>query len=89
MEEHQPQELIDRDDFDDTPDRQDWWDNTDVSRLIDLKAFHRFLYSCDQLLKDSDPDGDDNEVTSHASGTNIKPLLDEQPKLRQSLMMKG
>lgn len=88
-EDHQLQELTDRDDIDDTLDRQDWWNDADVSRLIDLEVFHLFLYSWDKLLEVSDSNGDDNEVTSHASGTNTKPSLDERLKLGQSPMMKG
>jgi hypothetical protein len=45
--EHQPQEPIDHDNTDGTPDQQDWWDNTHVSRLIDPEAFRYFLYSYD------------------------------------------
>ena len=80
-EEHQPQEPVDRDDINDTLDQQDWWDDVDVSELIDLEDFRCFLYSYDQLLEDSDSNGDDNEVISHALGTNTKPSPDEQPKL--------
>ena len=76
-EEHQPQEPIEQDDVNDTPDQQDWWDDADVSGLIDPEAFCRFLYSSDQLLEDSNSDGDDNEVISRASGTNTKPSPDE------------
>lgn len=47
-EEHQPPNPTDRDDLDNTPDQQDWWDDTDVSGPIDLEAFCRFLYSYDQ-----------------------------------------
>jgi hypothetical protein len=88
-EEHRPQEPIDRDDIDDTLDRRDWWDDADISSLIDLVALCRFLYSCDQLLEDLDSYGDDNKVISHASGTNTKPSPDGQPKLGQSPTMKG
>ena len=88
-EEHQPQEPTDRDDADDTPYQQDWWDDADVSGLINPESFRRFLYSCDQLLEDTDSDGDDNEVFSRASGSNTKPSPDGPPKLGQSPTTKG
>jgi hypothetical protein len=47
MEEHQPQEPIDRDNADGAPNQQDWWDDADVSGLIDLETFRHFLYSYD------------------------------------------
>ena len=87
MEEHQPQEPIDRDDINGTPNQQNWWDDTDVSRLIDLEAFCHFLYSSDQLLENSDPDGDDDEGIPHALGTNNKLTPEKQPKLGWSPSM--
>jgi hypothetical protein len=84
IEEHRPPNPMDRDDLDNTSDQQDWWDDANVSGLIDLEAFHHFLYNCDQLLKKSESDCDDGKVTSHVSGSNTKPLPDEQPKLGQS-----
>jgi hypothetical protein len=63
MEEHQPQEPIDHDNTDGTPDQQDWWDDTDVSELIDPEAFCHFLYSYDQLLENSNSDSNDDEAT--------------------------
>jgi hypothetical protein len=80
---------MNQDDIDNTPDQQGWWDDTDVTRLIDPKAFRRFLYSYDQLLKNSDSDGEDNEVISRVSGTSTEPSPDEQPKLGQSPSTKG
>jgi hypothetical protein len=38
---------MDRDNTEDTLDQQDWWDNTDVSGLIDPEAFRHFLYGYD------------------------------------------
>lgn len=81
-EEHLPINLTDQDDLNNTFDQQDWWDDANVSELIDLEDFHCFLYSYDQLLEDSNFDGDDNEVISHALGTNTKLSPDEQLKLR-------
>jgi hypothetical protein len=87
-EEHQPQEPTNRDNVDDTPNQQGWWDNTDVSGLIDPEAFCRFLYSCNQLLENSDSDSDDDEAIPRVSGTNTELSPDKQPKLRQSPPMK-
>ena len=89
MEEHQPQESVDQDDADDTLDQQGWWDNANVSRLINPEAFHHFHYSCNQLLKNSNSDGDDNEAFSRVLGTGTERSLDEQSKLKQSPSMKG
>jgi hypothetical protein len=87
-EEHQPQEPTNRDNIDDTPIQQGWWDDVDISGLIDPMALHRFLYSCDQLLENSDSDGNDDEAIPHASGTNTELSPDKQPKLGQSPPMK-
>jgi hypothetical protein len=80
---------MDRDDLDNTSDQQDWWDDADVSDLIDPEAFRHFLYSCDQLLENSNSDCDDGEVNSHASGSNSKPSPAEWPKLGLSPPTKG
>jgi hypothetical protein len=71
------------------PDQQDWWDDADVSGLIDLEAFRRFLYSCDQLLENSVSDGDDDEAIPHTLGTNTELSLGKQPELGQSSPTKG
>jgi hypothetical protein len=89
MEEHQPQEPTDRDNADGAPDQQDWWNDADVSGLIDPEAFHCFLYSCDQLLENLDSDDDNDEAIPRTSGTNAESSLDKQPKLEQSSLMKG
>jgi hypothetical protein len=81
MEDHQPQDPANHDDADDAPDQHDWWYNADVSRLIDPEAFSRFLYSCDQLLEDSDPEDDDDEATSYMSDIKTRPSPGGQPKL--------
>jgi hypothetical protein len=88
-EEHQPPDPTGRDDIDDAPDQQGWWDDTDVSGLIDPEAFCRFLYSCDQLLENSDSDRDDNEVTPPTADSGTGPSSDEQPKLAQPPPMEG
>ena len=88
-EEDQSPNLTGQNKLDDTPDRQDWWDDADVSGLIDPEAFCRFLYGCDQLLENSDSDHDNNEVTSPTAGSIARRSLDEQPKLRQSPSMIG
>ena len=80
-EEHQLQELIDHDNADGTTDQQDWWDDVDVSRLIDLEAFRHFLYSCDQLLKNSDSHSNDDEAIPRTLGTNVESSPNKQPKL--------
>ena len=49
--EYQPPNPMGQDDIDDTPDQQGWWDDADVSGLIDPKAFHRFLYSLTSYLR--------------------------------------
>ena len=80
-EEYQLQEPIDCDNADDAPDQQDWWDDTDVSGLINPEAFRHFLYSCNQLLENSDSDGDDDEAIPRTPDINTKSLPDKQPKL--------
>jgi hypothetical protein len=87
-EEHQSQKPMHRGDTDDTPDHHDWWDDTDVSGLIDPEAFSCFLYSYDQLLEDSYSDGDDDETIPRASCINIKSSLDRQPEPGRSPLMK-
>ena len=62
MEERQSQGSTDHDNAEDTPDQQDWWDDADISRLIDLEAFRHFLYGCNQLLENSDSNGNDDEA---------------------------
>ena len=89
MEENQPPNPTNRSEPDDTPNRQDWWDDVNLSRLIDLEAFRRFLYGCNQLLENSDSDRDDDEVASPTVGSSTGPSSDEQPKLRQSPSTKG
>jgi hypothetical protein len=59
-EEDQPLNPTNRSDLDDIPDQQDWWDDADVSKLIDPKAFRCFLYSYDQLHENLDSDHDDD-----------------------------
>jgi hypothetical protein len=44
---YQPQNPTHRGNTDDALDQHDWWDDADVSGLIDLEAFNHFLYSCD------------------------------------------
>jgi hypothetical protein len=89
MEEHQLQELTDQDNIDDTPYQQGWWDDTDVTRLIDLEDFCCFLYSCDQLLENSHSDSDNDEAILCTSGPNTESSLDKKPKLEQSPPTKG
>lgn len=84
MEERQSSNLADRNDLNNALDQQDWWDDADVSRLINLEDFSHFLKGCDQLLENSDSNHDDDEVVLHMSGSNPEPPSDEQPKLRQS-----
>ena len=48
--ERQLQEPTNPDNTEDTPDQRDWWDDADVSGLIDTEAFCHFLYGYDQLL---------------------------------------
>jgi len=88
-EEDQPPNPTNRNDLDDIPDQQDWWDDADVSGLIDPEAFCRFLYSYDQLLENSDLDHDYDEVAPPMTGSNPKPSPDKQPKLGQSPPMRG
>ena len=88
-EEDQPPNPTNQSELDDAPDRQDWWDDADVSGLIDLEAFHRFLHGYDQLLENSDSDRDDDEVASPTVGSSTGPSSDEQPKLRQSPWARG
>jgi hypothetical protein len=87
-EEHQSQESTNHDGVDGAPDQHDWWDDIDVSRLIDLEAFHHFLYGYDQLLENSDFDGDGDETIPRASNINIESSPGKQPKLRESPSMK-
>jgi len=61
-EEHQSQELTNHDDIDATPDQHDWWDDTNVFGLTDPEAFRCFLYGCNQLLENSDSNGDGDET---------------------------
>ena len=89
IEESQYPNLTNQNDLDDAPNQQDWWDDADVSRLIDPEAFHRFLYSCDKLLENLDSDHDDDEAMPLMAGSDPKPSLDEQLKLRQSPPAKG
>ena len=89
MEEHQPQEPTDHDNAEDTPNQQDWWDDADVSELIDPEAFCHFLYGSDQLLQNSDSNGNDDEAIPRTPDINTESSPDKQPKLRQSPLMKG
>ena len=75
-EERQPQEVTNHDDIDGTPDQHDWWHDADVSELINLEAFHCFLYGYDRLLENSDCDGDGDETIPRASNINIESSLD-------------
>jgi hypothetical protein len=88
-EEDKPPNLTSQSKLDDTPDQQDWWDDADVSGLIDPKAFRRFLYGCDRLLENSNLDRDDDEVALPMAGSDTGPSSDEEPKLGQSSLARG
>jgi hypothetical protein len=87
-EEYQPQNPAHHGNADDAPHQCDWWDDADVSRLIDPEAFSHFLYSCDKLFEDSDSDGDDDETIPHTLGINPKSSPDRQPEPRRSPLTK-
>ena len=76
-EEDQPPNLTNRSELDDAPNRQDWWDDADVSGLIDPEPFRCFLHGCDQLLENSDSDRDDNEVASPMVGSSTRRSPDQ------------
>ena len=62
MEEHHPQEPTDHVKVDSAPNQHDWWDDADMFGLIVPKAFRHSLYGCDQLLENSNTDGDNEEI---------------------------
>ena len=72
---------MDHDNAEDTPNQQDWWYDADVSRLIDPEAFDCFLYGYDQLLENSDSEGDGDEAIPRTPDTNTESSPDKQPKL--------
>lgn len=44
------------------PDQHDWWDDADVSGLVDPQALGHFLHNCDFLLEDLDFEGDNDQT---------------------------
>lgn len=78
---YQPQDLPDHGDVNDAPDQHDWWNDVDVSGIIDPEAFSRFLYNYDWLLEDSSFEDDSNESTLHTPSTDatLAPAGDPEP----------
>jgi hypothetical protein len=64
-------------------DQHDWWDNANVSGLIDLEAFHRFLYDCNHLLESTSSNDNDYDVVSREASHELRRLQGEQPKIGQ------
>jgi hypothetical protein len=85
-EEHQSQEPTNHDGVDGASNQHDWWDDADVS--VDPEAFCHFLYGYNQLLENSDSDGDGDETIPRASNINIESSPDRQTKLKESPSMK-
>lgn len=78
--------LMAQDNIESDPDQHDWWEDIDVSSLIDLEAFHRFLYNCDHLLECSSSDDEEYDAASQAASRDrdLRRLWDEQPKLGEA-----
>jgi hypothetical protein len=83
-EEYQPPNLTGRDDIDDIPDQQGWWDDADV-RTHRSSSFSSF--SLQLRLADSDHDND--EVIPPMAGSDTGPSSDEQPKPGQPPSTEG
>jgi hypothetical protein len=85
---YQPKDLPDHGNVNDAPDQHDWWNDADVSGVIDLKAFSRFLYNYDRLLEDSSSEDDSNESTLHTPSTDATLAPPGDPEPGQSPPMK-